>query len=407
MIRNTAPLLLTLALLVPLAVAQAGEKDLAPPKDAPVELWRGELLDLALQSAGKLPLVPHARNRSRIQEVAVEACLQLDQPQRALAGIEEIVSWRRGTGYADYALWCVEHGAMGDVPRSLELAQQVADQPPGEDAQDWQRNRIRGRIAAVHVRLGQAAEAERFGAGVEAADAVDLQAARTATVAADGFEAAVTALDAQLATTDFDTIRNALAAFAQLHDRFYADAERRALAEERIRAGGEKLPVQVRIDLGLELSGNAARHAEPAHALELLGEAQALADEAQWTTIGRVTILGRLALARAEAGDKERARSQATEALTLFNTERERIVDIERAAGLRAVAEALQAAGDTPASLAVYRLAVEEGVANPNSRPRVDDLVATCCSMARRGVQPDEALWKRLHAIADGLGDPW
>jgi hypothetical protein len=50
---------------------------------------------------------------------------------------------------------------------------------------------------------------------------------------------------------------------------------------------------------------------------------------------------------------------------------------------------------------------VEEGVENPNSRPRAEDLSATCRSMALHAVEPDADLWKRMRQIGDGLGPPW
>jgi hypothetical protein len=63
--------------------------------------------------------------------------------------------------------------------------------------------------------------------------------------------------------------------------------------------------------------------------------------------------------------------------------------------------------GDPALSAAVYARAVEEAVLNPNSRPRADDLVATCCSMAVCGFQPDEKLWARMVEIGAKLGEPW
>jgi hypothetical protein len=63
--------------------------------------------------------------------------------------------------------------------------------------------------------------------------------------------------------------------------------------------------------------------------------------------------------------------------------------------------------GDEAGALFVYRQAVEEGVENPNSRPRAEDLSATCCSMALHAVEPDAELWKRIRQISEQLGDPW
>ncbi len=62
---------------------------------------------------------------------------------------------------------------------------------------------------------------------------------------------------------------------------------------------------------------------------------------------------------------------------------------------------------DTAAALMVYKRAVEEGVENPNSRPRAEDLSATCLSMALHMVEPDAELKNRIRQISEGLGDPW
>jgi hypothetical protein len=50
---------------------------------------------------------------------------------------------------------------------------------------------------------------------------------------------------------------------------------------------------------------------------------------------------------------------------------------------------------------------VEEGVVNPNSRPRADDLVDVCNSMARHGVEPDSKLTQRLKEVQASLRSPW
>jgi hypothetical protein len=63
--------------------------------------------------------------------------------------------------------------------------------------------------------------------------------------------------------------------------------------------------------------------------------------------------------------------------------------------------------GDAGTTLNLYRRALEAGQENPNSRPRTDDLIATCCSLALHAVEPDETLMSRIRDIRAGLGDPW
>src|SRR5262249_11738894 len=101
------------------------------------------------------------------------------------------------------------------------------------------------------------------------------------------------------------------------------------------------------------------------------------------------------------------ARHDVESLLAQYDSERGKIVDIYRAKALRAVAEAYQAIGDAAAALAVYKRAVDEGVVNPNSRPRAADVCATRRSLPVHRAEPDAERVKRLKAVRDGLGDPW
>jgi hypothetical protein len=118
-------------------------------------------------------------------------------------------------------------------------------------------------------------------------------------------------------------------------------------------------------------------------------------------------LCARLAALRIRAGDVATARSELREALARFDAERHTIVDMWRAAALRPIAEAHHLLGDTTTALEIYTRAVEAGVENPNSRPRADDLCATCLSLALHDVAPDSLLLDRLTEICNDLGDPW
>jgi hypothetical protein len=130
-------------------------------------------------------------------------------------------------------------------------------------------------------------------------------------------------------------------------------------------------------------------------------------DEYEWPLQHRIAVIGKLTALRFRAGDEETARSDADAALALFAEQGKNIVNIWRAGALRPLAQAYQVMGDTATALSVYKRAVDEGVDNPNSRPRAEDLSATCCSMALYAVQPDAELDTRIRQIKDGLADPW
>jgi hypothetical protein len=163
----------------------------------------------------------------------------------------------------------------------------------------------------------------------------------------------------------------------------------------------------IRVELLIALAGFALDHGDQGKALELVSEARAVLDGGRWRLEDRVALLATLAELRSRSGDAQRARADADAARSLFAAEREKIVNIYRARALRPLAEAYRAMDDVAAALTVYKQAVEEGVANPNSRPRAEDLSATCTSLAVHGVEPDAELWTRIRQICAGLGQPW
>jgi tetratricopeptide (TPR) repeat protein len=376
--------------------------------DEPLAEFRGELLDLAFVAASSMPVNPHHKSRARAQEAVVEACLELDQPQRALDCIEQIGNWRRGAGYAALAYWHAERGETGDAQRCLDLASRIADggagEPPG---QAWRTDRIRAAIARTLVRLGRVPEADQLLAGMEDSESGRVQVAKASGIGPEALDEHLRMVESALATGSLDQARSAVETCARLFDRFYEDEARRNLLEERIKDSRKKLPYMIGIELMLDLFGSALKHDDRQKALALLDETQLIVEGGRWLPELRVPLLARLAAIRHRAGDQERARREADQALALFAEKRDEIVDIWRAGALRPLAEALHAMGDTGAALATYGKALEEGVKNPNSRPRAEDLTALCLSMAVHGIEPDALLFSRMRQICGQLSDPW
>jgi hypothetical protein len=379
----------------------------AASADKSIAEYQRKLLDLAFTSASAMPTLPHIKNRCRVQETVVATCFDLDQPQRALECVEKIDNWRKGAGYADYAFYCARHGVTKDVQRYLELAQKISDQGEETISQDWQKDRIKVAIAKTHAWLGEIELASRFETGIEHAEMGKVDAVRAQRGDAADFEGQTKALDAVFANGDFDLVHNALDTCAQLFNRFYDDAPKRDLMEQRIKSSWGKLPLQVRLEALMELAGFALLHHDDAKALALVDDAQAILDGAKWLPENYTPLAAPIAALRWKAGDREKARAQLDAVLALYEQQRGLIVDIYRAGSLRPIAEAYEAMGDGAKALAIYKRAVEEGVANPNSRPRAEDLAATCCSMAKATVEPDAALWVRLQEVSKGLRAPW
>ncbi len=401
-----------LCLLSAGAVLFLGTATVGAIGDKPLAGFQRELLDLAFQTATALPVEPHIKNRSRAQEAVVATCLELDQSRRALEYAERIDNWRRGAAYADIAFYSAQHGDVSGARHCLDLARRISERVEDEavedaSAQRWRTDRIRATIARTYLSLGQPEQAAQFEAGVAQSEAGEVEALKVARTDAEAFDEQLAALDSVVATGDFDQVRNALDSYAELYDRSYASEDRRAQVEAKIKAAWKKLPIMVHVELLMELSGYALDHEDRAKALALVEEAELLVNGSRWSPEDQLPVIARMAILRYRAGDEGKARSEADAALAMFDAARDRIVNIYRAGTLRPLAEAYRSMGDTAAALTVYKRAVEEGVENPNSRPRAEDLSATCCSMALHAVEPDAELWARLREVFEGLGQPW
>lgn len=372
--------------------------------DKPIEDFRVELLEIAFDTATKIPVKPHIKDRSLAQEKVILACIELDQAARAGEYTGKIDNWRRGLCYAYLAFYSAEKGFREPALEHLARAEKIA----GMDfSQEWRRDRIRVTNIQTRELLGLAPEGEA--SETEIVESEKGKEVVTPAVVYDAalFDERTQKLDDLLAKGDFDLTKNALTAYAQLFNFYYDDGERRNLAEEKIKTSWDKLPGVIRVDLLMQMAGYALDHSDPEKALALLNEAQEFLEGGSWPLENRIPYVSKLAELRFRAGDKERAQSDADMLLALYEEQGDTIVNIWRAGALRPLAEACQSMGDTEKALRVYKTAVEEGVDNPNSRPRAEDLSATCCSMALSGVEPDAELWERIRGIHKGLKEPW
>lgn len=399
--------LLAPALAAALMTSSCLDSQAIPVADQPISAAQAELLELAFGAASALPANPHIKNRSLAQEEVVTACLELDQPQRALVFAGQIDNWRRGAAYADCAFHLAQRGATAEVSRLLDLAREVASHPEEEGGEGWRSDRIRVKIARTQLWLGQDQLAAEMVAGADVSEADEMADARAHYADAAAFDAHMEAVPAAVETLNFDLVRNALVDCAELFNQFYDDAVRRDRAEQLIKSSWGSLPIMVRTELMLQLVEFALDHADSAKALALVNETQEILDGSTWRAEDEIAMRARLAALRHRAGDPAKARAEADAARGLYEVERVRIVDIDRAGTLRPVAEAYRTLGDVPSALAVYQQAAAEATVNPNSRPRAMDLAALCCSMAVYGIEPDAELWQRLREMRAALGDPW
>lgn len=378
-------------------------------KDAPLEPHCAELLEIAFGAATAMPVKPHIKTRSRLQEDVVDACLELAQPKRALGYIEQIENWRRGAAYADLAFHCAEHGGYGpEVDKFLDNAMVESEAPEDEIGQAWRADRIKGKIARTHVLLGNKEQAAMFAHGIEEAEARKVAAFEAGSLPEEKFETTLAALDhGALEVGEYEMVVYALEASKQLYDRFYDDAAKRDLLEERIQRYWLKAPFGYRVDTLIAFTDAALSHGDREKAAALTTQTVELIKSSIWTPADFSEVMGQLAALHQRAGDPESAQRCVADALAKFDRERDTIWNFERAEALTPIAEAQHVLGDDAGALATYRRAVDDGAENPNARPRAEDLVATCLSMAKSGVKPGDELLARIREVRAGLSDPW
>lgn len=396
------------------AEGQANHPRPARQPDATVTLvdralapWQVELLELAFRSASALPRNPHRKDRATAQDTVVTACLELDQPARALRYLEQIDGWQKGACYAELAWHCVQRDSKAPVEPLLEKALHHADHLGEDSGQEWRRDRIRAKVARTWILLGKAREAMALQTGLIDSELGETAAAKAKELDAADFDLQVKALDEVLASQNFDQIRGVMQMCARLHERFYTDAGRREQMAQRIMTGYPKLPVLARFEHLLDIAATAARNDDRLETTALVEFGRSLLDRVNLLPEDRLPLLARLAELRGRAGDLEGARKEAEATLALFQQKRTVIDDVFRGRALRLLAEALHSFGCDERARQVYLIVVQEGVHNPNSRPRAEDLTATCLSMAVTGCEPDAGLRQRMTEICAALGHPW
>jgi len=368
--------------------------------DTAIEPHRIELLELAHAAATSIPIQPHIKDRCKMQALVVTTCIELDQLQRAVRYADTIEDWRRGEGYASYALACAKIGRSEEAELYISRAEEIA-----ATASDWRRDTISSLIAQTLLWLGQPKRAAAYDTGLSEVVAGKSHEARAETIDPALFPAQVEAIDALVATGVFEHVRNGLDVFTILHDRFYADQEKRELLEARIRSNWTLLPHLIRIDLLAALVDASLKHGDSENAAALVRDIEVMVGELNWRAEYRVPILAKLAALQYRTGSVEGAANTARESMRVFEQGRETIGMVFRAGSLRPLAEAYVAMSDHGAALRVYARVVEEGAENVNARPRAEDLCATLCSLAKHNVKPDPDLWARMREIVANLGN--
>jgi tetratricopeptide (TPR) repeat protein len=375
--------------------------------------WRIELLNEAFAIATSIPADPHERDKAKAQEWCAAAALNLDQVDLATQFAEAMGTWRQATMLADIGGWHAQRGNAAEMERFAERALALAPLQ-----RDWQQERIRVHAARAYAQAGRDTRAAALSAGVGEAEQGKVEAvvaSRSGDAPAlpvDGarvptFDEQMVMVDEWIMTLNFDLTRNAADVCIALYAGCQDSTERCARVERSVTAANGKLPPDIRIGNLLALARIAASAGHLDRAKPLVSAAEDVLNSGTWVPEDEIVQVAAIALGKYGVGQSDAARTDLSQALALFDERREAIIDIFRAAPLRAVAVAQATMGDRAEALKTFRRAIEEGAVNPNARPRAEDLTETCVAMILQDVDPGDDGRARIREIRAGLQDPW
>ena len=375
--------------------------------------WRTELLEEAFAIASSIPEEPHLRDKAKVQEWCAAAALDLDCADRARQYAEDMKTWRQAAVLADIAGW---YGERGDTATMEQLAERALSLAPL--ARDWQQERIRVHAARAYAKAGRDSRAKALSSGVGEAEQGKVEAVVAARSGTDDAQPAIEAgrptFDAQMAQADewimtlnFDLTRNAAEVCIALYAGCQGNADQCAQVERSVAAANTKLPPDIRIANLLALARIAAEAGHLERAAPLVEAAEGVLNSGTWMPEDEIVQVAAIALGKHRIGRTEDARADLKKALALFGEKRDSIIDIYRAAPLRAVAVTRAKMGDRAEALDTFLMAIAEGTANPNARPRAEDLTETCVAMVVNDIDPGDAGRARIREIRAGLKDPW
>jgi hypothetical protein len=375
-------------------------------EDAAKQSPRRALLEFGFEAASAIPREPHERDRARVQEVVASTFIAVGEPVRAAACALQITNWRKGSVFGDLAIDCARKGLVDSAKTYARYALEAVAE--GRDGvQDWQRDRVRVKAAQAYAWLGDGSKASVLEQGVGEPEMGKVDAVEAAKSDGSDFDTRLEAALAAVNTMNFDLTVNAIESAVELAAKSKGDEARWARIVDLLGKTRGRIPRDLELKSYLRLADVriAQESKDPARAL--IATATGLRDGARWTPDAALPLSAEIARRLHAVGDAEAARAEIEAGIAGFQAGIEAVADVFRAEAMRPAAEALAAMGAVDRAREVFAALIEEGAVNPNARPRAEDLALTAASLARAGIEPDEAMWARLRGIREGLVAPW
>lgn len=366
---------------------------------------RAKVLQAAFDSACTMPLHPHIKTRSRLQQELAFAWIEMGRPAKAVSCIEDIADWRAGLVHAQLAFHYAQEGNREQAGEHLAEAMTLAR----ETTVDWGRDRTLARVIDSYVLLGESEQTEALLEGLDPSEIGKDAIVRAAEASAEDISGEMEVLKGMIEEGLFDGQRHALDALVIWYGRPETDPALRQEIETLVLETAKELPGLFFQFLYREKLADAEIGlGNPQAALDLADEIDGLVSMARWPYLhDRYMWEARILALRARAGKGMEVQPKLEELVARYEEESDSIVNIWRADALRPIAEAFVDAGDPARAIDVYVRALEVSLDNPNSRPRLEDLVATSISIVAHDVEPTPELWDAIENVRSQLGDPW
>jgi len=375
-------------------------------EDAAKQSPRRALLEFGFEAASMIPREPHERDRARVQEVVASTFIAVGEPVRAAACALQIANWRKGSVFGDLAIDCARKGLVDSAKTYARYALEAVAE--GRDGvQDWQRDRVRVKAAQAYAWLGDGSKASVLEQGVGEPEMGKVDAVEAAKSDGSDFDARLEVALVAVNTMNFDLTVNAIESAVELAAKSKSDEARWARIVELLGKTRGRIPRDLELKSYLRLADVRIAQGSKDPARALIATATGLRDGARWTPDAALPLSAEIARRLHAIGDAEAARAEIEAGLAGFHAGIDAVTDVFRAEAMRPAAEALAAMGAVDRAREVFAALIEEGAVNPNARPRAEDLALTAASLARAGIEPDEAMWARLRGIREGLVAPW
>ena len=369
---------------------------------------REALLRIGFDGASAMPEYSNAKDRARAQAIVVRGALDADLVDLAAELSMRTAEWRGADAMVLVAERYVKDGKPDKAREFALRAKDSMEQRHEKGELDWAYERVLTGVGIVYLRLGDMDQAGRYLRSTQPGEIARFQTALAQVQSPERFPLQAEAFDKAIAANNFELARGAVEGYLSWLERLpNDDPARRERILSAVSGALPKFPADARERLMERTAEVLAKQADIAGARGWLAQAGTVLAATGLQEEDITPAKCDLAAVRARIGDRDEALADLDAAKRDYLERRFRIQSPFRARSARALAEGYAAVGDLDSAVNCYQSALSDGIVNPNSCPRAEDLAATCASIARSGVPVPDDVQDRIKRIRVDFRDPW